>query len=515
MEMSRSAGNRRDFLRSSASGAAALSLAAARWAPGRVLGANDRIGVAFLGTGIRCQAHINVVNQIKQENHSVLPVAVCDVWDGNKQVLRNGGKGLYPSAEKCGLDPHDTVHVTKDYRRILDLKEVDVVCIATPDHWHARMALDAAAAGKDIYCEKPMTRTIAEAHALVDGVKQANRVMTVGVQSMADPRWRMAYELIRDGKIGHVAQAQTSYYRNSLNGQARFHMLSRDMTPKTIDWDMFLGHAFHVVGDEPLAPALPFDRAMFAQWRCYWPFGSGFMTDLFAHQTTHMIAAMGVGYPARVVGAGGIYMEYDERDVPDVATVVADYDEGCQLVVSSAMISGYPLEEVIRGRLATIKFVKDGFEMIAGVPRNGSADTRRLEDPIHGEYVDCHGPKGVDADTKALWIDFLAKVRSRDRETLCTPELAAAALTTMLMGVQSYRWGQILFWDMEARRPVPADASWAARWEQRSKRRGAPNQINGWKGGNAGSILEPPNYMALAGPWVGGKDPADTGAAGP
>jgi predicted dehydrogenase len=511
MKASSSAVNRRGFLKSSASGAAALSLAAASTAPGRVLGANDRIGVAFLGTGNRCQAHIKIINDLRQENQSVVPVAVCDVWDGNKQVVRNGGKGLYPSAQKCGLDPHDTMHVAKDYRRVLDLKEVDVVCIATPDHWHARMALDAAAAGKDIYCEKPMTRTIAEAHALVDGVKRADRVMTVGVQSMADPRWRMAYERIRDGKIGHVAQAQTSYYRNSLNGQARFHVLSRDMTPKTIDWDMFLGHAFHVVGDEPLAPALPFDRAMFAQWRCYWPFGSGFLTDLFVHQTTHMIAAMGVRYPARVVGAGGIYLEYDERDVPDVATIVADYDEGCQLVVSSTMISGYPLEEVIRGRLATIKFVKDGFEIIADVPRNGSGVARRLEDGIHGEYVDCHGPKGTDADTKALWVDFLNRVRSHDRETLCTPELGAAALTTMLMGVQSYRQGQVLCWDKEERKPAQADARWASGWEARSKRRGQPNQIQGWRGGNAGSTLEPPAYMALAGPWTGDKDPAADG----
>ena len=161
--MFRSGVNRRDFLRSSATGAAALSLAAG--ATGRVLGANERIGVAFLGTGNRCQAHINIINQLKKENHAVEPVAVCDVWDGNTQVTKNGGKGLYPSAAKCGLDPHDPVHVTKDYRRLLDLKEVDVVCIAAPDHWHARMVLDAAAAGKDIYCEKPMTRTIAEAHA--------------------------------------------------------------------------------------------------------------------------------------------------------------------------------------------------------------------------------------------------------------------------------------------------------------------------------------------------------------
>jgi hypothetical protein len=231
------------------------------------------------------------------------------------------------------------------------------------------------------------------------------------------------------------------------------------------------------------------------------------LTDLFVHQTTHMIAAMGVRYPARVVGAGGLYLEYDEREVPDTGTIVADYDEGCQLVVSSTMLSAYPIEEVIRGRLATIRFVKNGFEIVADAPRKGSAGALRL-DNVHGEYVDCQGPKGTDDDTKALWLDFLSKVRSHDRETLCTPELGAAALTTMLMGVQSYRQGQVLFWDKQRRQPTVADASWATRWEERSKLRGQVNQIQGWRGGNAGSTLEPPAYMALAGPWIGGKDPA-------
>src|SRR6266550_2274758 len=135
-------------------------------------------------------------------------------------------------------------HVTKDYRRLLDRKDVDVVCVATPDHWHAKMSIDAADAGKDVYCEKPMTKTIDEAHAVVDAMKKHNRVMTVGVQSMADPTWINAYEMIRDGKIGHVAQAQTSYYRNSEMGQWRYYKLTKDMTPKTVDWDMFLGNSF-------------------------------------------------------------------------------------------------------------------------------------------------------------------------------------------------------------------------------------------------------------------------------
>ena len=504
--MARSKVHRRDFLKTTAAGATALSLSAA--SARRVHGANERIGVAFLGVGGRCQAHIDVLSRLRKDPQGAEPVAVCDVWDGNKEVNPSGGRGLYPSAEKCGLKPDDHAHVTKDYRRLLDLKEVDVVCIATPDHWHAKMTLDAVAAGKDVYCEKPMTRTIAEAQVVVDALKQHRRVMTAGVQSMADPRWRTAYDQIRAGKIGHVAQAQTSYYRNSIVGQARFHKLTRDMTPQTIDWDRFLGHAVEVFPGEPLSPRRPFDRAVFGQWRCYWPFGSGFLSDLLVHQTTHLIAALGVRYPARVVGAGGIYLEYDGRDVPDVGTIVADYDEGCQLLVTATMLNRHPIEEVIRGHLGTITFLKDGFEIIPDNPRGGAGGARSLEEVVHGEYVACRPPKGRNADTEALWRDFLQKVRDRNPETLCPPELGAAAFTTIALGVQSYRQGEVLFWDQERRRPRRADGSWSQRWEQRSRQRGRPSQILGWNAGDSGSVLEPPDYMKLAGPWIDGKDPA-------
>src|SRR5262249_936389 len=156
-----------------------------------------------------------------------------------------------------------------------------------------------------------------------------------------------AYDMIRKGEIGHVCQAQTSYYRNYIGGQWRYYELVKEMNPKTVDWDMFLGHQFSVTPSVPLGPQMKFDRAVFGQGRCYWPFGGGMFTDLFVHQTTHMIAAMGVRYPTRVMGGGGIYLEYDERDVPDVATIVADYDEGYQLIVTATMINDHPIEEVI------------------------------------------------------------------------------------------------------------------------------------------------------------------------
>jgi hypothetical protein len=174
------------------------------------------------------------------------------------------------------------------------------------------------------------------------------------------------------------------------------------------------------------------------------------------------------------------------------------------------MINRYPIEEVIRGHLGTIKFMKNGFEVIADNPKGGAGIPARLEETIHGEYVDSNPPKqSGDEDTKQLWLNFLQCVRDRNRETFSTPELGAAAFTTVNMGVQSYRNGQCLFWNKEARKPTPADASWAARWEERSKKHGKPNQIIGWQAGETGSLLNPPEYMKLAGPWVNGHDPSD------
>ncbi len=494
--------DRRLFLASSAAAGAALTLPAASYA--RVDGANQNLRIGFLGVGGRCQQHIDVILQMQKEKKPVVPVAVCDVWDGDGDLGNKKGRGLYPSARRCGLDPADKKAVTKDYRVILDSKEVDLVAIATPDHWHAKMAIDAMQAGKDVYCEKPMTRTIAEAIAVVDTAQKLNRVFTVGVQSMADPTWREAYEYIRSGKIGHVFQGQTSYYRNYIGGQWRYYPLKKEMTPKTIDWKRWLGTDVELLGQKigPSPKEVPFDRAIWAQWRCYWPFGGGMFTDLFVHQTTHLISAMGVRFPARVVGAGGIYLEYDGRDVPDVGTVVADYDEGCQLIISATMCNDTQLGEIIRGRLATIRFVGGGdfikgFEVFGQEISGGPAKPKEgFSKPIHTFESGKTGNA-----TYALWENFLECVRTRNRMTLSTPELGAAAFSTVNMGVQSYRQGKVFFWDKTKRVPTEADGSWATRLEARSKKRDKCSQIIGWNGGDAGSTLTPPAYQKLEGPW--------------
>ena len=500
--------SRRTFLESAgvATGAVVATGAFPHPCLGTVKGANERINIGILGPGGRAQEHIRILNHLKDENKGVDIIGLCDVWDGGKW-MKNGretGRGLYYSAGRCSLDPQgkDKDRITKDYRRLLECKDIDAVLIATPDHWHARMSVDAMEAGKDVYCEKPMTHTIDEARKVAETVRKTKQVFTVGVQSTADPRWKLANHMITEGKIGHVMQGQTSYYRNSNEGQWRYYPLTKDMNPKTVDWKMFLGTDFG------LAPDMPFNRAKYAQWRCYWEFGGGMYTDLFVHQLTHLITAMGVRFPRRVVGAGGLYLEYDGRDVPDMATVVADYDEGCQVLISATMCNNVQLPEMIRGHTATIKFephAHAGFAVIQqkleGKPAPPGTNL--------GEGGDSYKPRQPREDTRALWEHYIECMRSRNRETLCPADLGYAAIATVNMAVKSYREGKAFYFDKDTGQVVEADGSWAARWQERSKLRGKPNQVIGWKAGDTGSLLEPFSYQKLEGDWINGKDPAE------
>ncbi len=500
--------SRRGFIETAGAATGAMMTAGAFPHPavGSVKGANEKINIAILGPGGRAQEHLRILLKMKnKEQKPVDIIGLCDVWDGGKWMEhgRETGRGLYYSAEKCGLDAEgkDKDRITKDYRKILDNKDVDVVLIATPDHWHAKMSIDAMEAGKDVYCEKPMTHTIDEARRVAETTKKTKQVFTVGVQSTADPRWRMANQMITEGKIGHVLQGQTSYYRNSSEGQWRYYHLLKEMTPKTVDWKMFLGTEFG------LAPDQPFNRARYAQWRCYWDFGGGMYTDLFVHQLTHLILAMGVRLPRRVVGAGGLYMEYDGRDVPDVATVVADYDEGCQVMISATMCNDVQLPEVIRGHDATLMFEpkpEEGFRNVPQVFRGGPAPPGANR----GEGGEKFKPQQPGEDTRALWDHFLECTRSRNPETLCPADLGYAAITTVNLGVRSYREGKAFYFDKETGEVTDADRAWSARWEERSKLRGTPNQVANWKAGTTGSLLKSPEYQKLEGDWVDGKDPA-------
>ena len=484
--------SRRDFIRRSAVGAAAAGAAASVLTAAnhsRAYAANQRLRVGFVGVGGRCQAHIDSVLKLQAAGENIEAAAVCDVFNKNRDNSASKIKA------KGGNDPI----VTGDYRELINNKDIDVIVVATPDHWHARQTIDALKAGKHVYCEKPMTHTIQESQDVVAAWKSSGGIMQVGVQSTSDGRWKAANEFIRSGGIGKVMQGQTEYYRNSGMGQWRYYGLSHDMTPKNIDWKTFLGTEYG------LAPDMPFDRAVYRQWRCYWPFGSGLYTDLFVHQLTRTITAAGVRYPRRVVGGGGIFLEYDGRDVPDTATIIADYDEGVQIFVTATMCCDYKIEQCIRGHHGTVVFDQstDGFDFVPERPQ-----VTRLRD-VQKKHISAFKPKD---DTLAHWQNFIEAIAKNDQQHCNNPpDLGAAAITTITMGAESYRFGKVLEWNAQQGKVVESGEGYARQWEKISKDRGAPRHIIGWNPENKDPLFsrqKPEDYQKLEGPWVGGKDPA-------
>jgi predicted dehydrogenase len=496
--MSEASVSRRTFIQTSAAVAAAGQLAGQAFAapaPSKALGANDRIRIGFIGVGGRGSNHVSSLTKIKKGGANIDLVAVSDVYSRHQDR----------AAETIRNDTDFDCEKFEDYRDMLAGDKVDAVCIGTPDHWHAKQTIDALKAGKHVYCEKPMTHTIQEAMDVVDAWKESGKVMQVGVQSTSLPVWDHCRELINEGRLGKMLQFQTEYYRNSEVGQWRYYKLEKEMTPKTINWRRFLGV------DEGLAPDMPFDRAKYKQWRCYWPFGSGMYTDLFVHRLTAMLKATGLRYPARVVGAGGIFLEYDGRDVPDVATVVADYHEGVQGIITSTMCcEETPLKQVIRGHFGSFVFGNgEHFPAFDYVPerhqvtKNDKLKEQKIEVGEVSDTTTAHFKNFVDC----MFAGTPDKVNN-------TPELGAAAIVTVNLGAQSYREGKAYFFDVDAKKERLADSSWAAQWESMSQSGASPRHQAGWKAGDHGSKLRPPEWMALAGPWVDGQPPENRSKGG-
>lgn len=476
---------RRNFLAASAAGAA---LASSRLTAAAPTDANGRLRLGFIGVGGRAQTHLDSAIRLQKDDQLVEIATVCDVFN------RHRDEAVGKVKEGVGKEPTST----GDFREILGDDSIDAVVIATPDHWHARQAIDAMAAGKHVYCEKPMTHSVEEALAVQKAWKESGQVMQVGVQSTALPVWSAINERICNGGLGKVMQYQTEFYRNSDLGQWRYYRLTRDMTPKNIDWPMFLGTEFDLAGD------MPFDRAKYAQWRCYWDFGSGMFTDLFVHRTTSMLKATGLRFPGRVVGAGGIFLEYDGRTVPDVATVVADFEEGVQGLVMATMCSAEtPIRQLIRGHHGSVVLGNgeefSGYDFVA--ERRPVTHDRTLED----EHVDV----GKIEDTSfSHFHNFVTSAMAGDPSAVnCSPELGAAAMTVVKLGARSYREGKVYHFDRKSMQIVDGDASWAKHWEEMSAKRDKPLHVAGWQAGDTGSVLFPPRYQRLAGDWIDGVDP--------
>ena len=482
--------NRRNFIRTTATSVGAAA-AVAGASQSVAANANSKLRIGFIGPGGRgFGAHVKRLTSLQMEGQPIELVAVCDVYNEHRD------RAAAHIEKQTGKAPDKY----EDYLEMIAKADLDAVCIGTPDHWHAKQTIDSLNAGLHVYCEKPMTKTAEEAIEVMRTWQKSGKVMQVGVQSTSLPVWNQVGEQLRAGKLGKVLMYQTEFFRNSAQGQWRYYKLEPNMTPKNINWKKWLGV------EEGLAEYEDFDRAKYRQWRRFWPYGSGMFTDLFVHRTTSMLKATGLRFPGRVVGAGGIFLEYDGRDVPDVATVVADFPEGVQGLVTATMAcEETPIRQLIRGHFGSFLFGNgeqfDGYDFI---PERSQVtrDSKLKQERITVGQVD-----DTTYDHFKNWVE--AMVANDPQAVNNDPHLGAAAITTVILGAKSYREGKAYFIDPKTLAISDSDPGWAKGWEQISHDRGQPRHIPGWNAGEHGSTLEEPDYMKLAGPWIDGQPPED------
>ncbi|MCS7315743.1 MAG: Gfo/Idh/MocA family oxidoreductase [Bryobacterales bacterium] len=423
--------NRRHFLMGAAAlGLAGRTLARTRPAQGRVIGANDRIHLGIIGMGGRGMYLGRVFSRIGSQNNSCQIVAVCDVY----QKRLNAAKEAF----KC--DGY------LDYREILNRNDVDAVIIATPDHWHARQALEAMDRGKDVYLEKPMCHTIEEVRQLIHTVRETKRVLQVGSQTTSGDQWWKAKKLIADGAIGPMIMSQGSYHRNSREGEWNWKIDPDAGPDKTgenyIDWKMWLGPA----------PKRPWNPDRFFRFRKYWDYSGGIATDLFFHVAAPLnICWSRPQYPYKVMAGGSISVFKDEREVPDTFHLIAEYAAGHTVVLTSSMANSQHIPGLIRGHLGTIIMVEHGqferpTEHIILRP-----ERRVIDEDYKAKFGDQEVKVPVeqrDAMTTHA-NNFLECIRTRQKPTLDV-ETAACAQVLITMSVLSYREGRILYFDEKA-----------------------------------------------------------------
>jgi predicted dehydrogenase len=299
--------NRRQFMQKSLVSAAAAPLvthvlgreAEASAQPSPPVAPNDRIQVGLIGVGARCLQRSGLLDAAVAVP-GVEVIGVCDAYKGRvTRALQDlGGK-----AKDYG-----------DHRALLADKSIDAVIIAVPDHWHKPMALEAFAAGKDVYLEKPMTLTIDDGPEMYAAAEKSGRILQIGSQGISSKLQETAREIIKSGKLGQVGLIRASYDRNSDSG-AWLYPIPPDAGPQTVNWDAFLGPA----------PKRPFSLERFFRWRCFWDYSGGISTDLFVHLMTTVHYLMDATVPEMVVATAANYRHQKTHEVPDTLNASAVY----------------------------------------------------------------------------------------------------------------------------------------------------------------------------------------------
>jgi predicted dehydrogenase len=392
---------RRSFLKTSAAATAGLAALQAPVLQARA--ANDIINVGCIGTGGRCRQLMTALAKIPQ----VRIAAVCDIYDLHLEM------GRQLAAPKA--------FTTRKFQEILDRRDIDAVLIGSPDHWHVPMTVAACAAGKDVYVEKPLTHNVEEGRAVIDAQNKHRRIVQVGTQQRSMPQFQKAAELVRAGALGKIHKVHLTWNRNA--DRVRRQPLHVD--PKQVDWKAFLGNA----------PEQPFDEYRFRNWRWFWDFGNGILTDLMVHFIDVVHWYFDLEHPLQAVTIGSNFTSKNIWETPDTIQTLLLYPNDMQVYFEGTFCNarnGAMLE--FMGSDATLYLDRGRYEVIPEKNRR-SAEEWILGTGKRGQDFYDH-PDG-ELVHLTNWIDC---VRSRQRPN-CPAEAGVSAALAAHLGNQAYRTG--------------------------------------------------------------------------
>src|SRR5579859_5744075 len=295
--MKKSNWSRREFLEASAA-VAGLTIAGKPYRPGARIAPSDTVRFGMVGVGMQGNGLLGTSIQLP----GVTCAAAADLYDGRHTLAKEIVRPDLPT--------------TREYRRLLDDKNIDCIVAAVPDHWHKRMVVEAVSAGKDIYIEKPMSHTAADGEAMVDAVKKSGRILQVGSQRVSSQICAKAKEMVASGMLGELMLVEGWLGRNDPCGAWEYPP-PPDLSLQTVDWDTWQNDV----------PKRPLDPNIFARWRCWKEYGTGVAGDLLVHLISGMQFVLGINQvPTRVSAFGGIYRWPDGRNMPDVHPVLFEYE---------------------------------------------------------------------------------------------------------------------------------------------------------------------------------------------
>jgi predicted dehydrogenase len=372
--------------------------------------------LGLIGAGGRGSHLAATAVRLAQEGEPIELAAICDLYQ--------------PRLERA-----ETRFKAKGYARTEDMlrdANLDAVIIATPDRHHVYNIREAIRAGKDVYCEKPLTHwaQFEQLKALVHENRQLKRVVQIGTQYVADSVWETAGEMIRNGAIGKPVHAQTSYFRRGDQGEAGMPIDDPNARPGVgLDWERAQADA----------PRRPFTVSRFFQWRLYADYSGGPVTDTYPHMLTPLLKTLNPGFPRKVVAVGGRYYFGGLRDVPDTFDLLIQYPQDLTVVFMGTFVNSTGIDTVVRGSEATMLKKQNS---IVFEPQ-GAGKTRQ-EIPAAIPSLN----EGHDVLTQAHLKDFFECVRTR-RKPRGDLELAYTVQVPLLMAMQSHLENKVAFFDAE------------------------------------------------------------------